>query len=68
MEMIKKMENLPATLLQFSLEMRNCSEAITKHYDPEHPLVLSATVDSFSDSLKNTFFEIPRELVCEINI
>lgn len=65
LEIIKKMEKLPATLLQFALEMRNCSEAITKHYDNEHPLVLSATVDGFSNSLKDTFFELPRELVCE---
>ena len=59
----RTMEQLPATLLQFSLKMRTCSEAITKQYDPDHPLILSATVDSFSDTLKNIFLELPHELV-----
>ena len=63
LEIIKTMQSLPASLLQFSLQMRNCSEAITKLYKDDHPLVLSATVNNFSDTLKSTFLELPHELV-----
>ena len=63
LQIMNTMQSLPATLLQFSLQMRNCSETITKLYKDDHPLVLSATVNNFSDTLKSTFLELPHEMV-----